>query len=225
MNIIRRIGLLAGLGLTVVAPAGAQEPTKKMVDSPVTELLPTRRAHLIDSVRNADLVSGVRLAPVRPNLSDAERQRRVKQDAIQYAHAIDYSGPRFGLTWLPKSAVDSLKNHNIKVGQTITQYGWQFEHEIHVAEDGPRVLNEWVFLAGGLESGVFLPSVTWLIGARDKAGNEFGVGPNGSVAGVGLAAAGGVTIHSGGINFPLNFAAARSKTGTRYSFLSGFTIH
>ena len=97
--------------------------------------------------------------------------------------------------------------------------------EIHVSEDGPRVLNEWVLLAGGLESGVFLPSMTWLVGARDRNGNEFGVGPNASVAGVGLAAAAGVTIHSGGVNFPMNIAVAKSKTGARVSFLTGFTIH
>jgi hypothetical protein len=149
----------------------------------------------------------------------------VRQEVSEVKRSIDYSGPRFGLTWLPKAAVDSLKARNIKVGQTITQFGWQLEHEIHVSQDGPRVLNEWVFLAGGLESGVFLPSFTWLVGARDKQGNEIGVGPNGSVAGVGLAAAAGVTFHDGGINFPLNFAVAKSKTGARYSVLTGFTIH
>jgi hypothetical protein len=151
--------------------------------------------------------------------------RLARQEILSVARSIDYSGPRFGVTYLPKAAIDSLKAHNISVGTTITQFGWQFEREIHVSPDGPRVLNEWVFLAGGLESGVFLPSLTWLIGARDRTGNEIGVGPNVSVAGVGLAAAAGVTVHDGGVNFPMNVAVAKSKTGARVSFLTGFTIH
>jgi hypothetical protein len=151
--------------------------------------------------------------------------RLASQEVMSVARSIDYSGPRFGITYLPKAAIDSLKAHNISVGTTITQFGWQFEREIHVSPDGPRVLNEWVFLAGGLESGVFLPSLTWLIGARDRTGNEVGVGPNVSVAGVGLAAAAGVTVHDGGVNFPMNVAVAKSKTGARVSFLTGFTIH
>jgi hypothetical protein len=147
------------------------------------------------------------------------------QEVTGWSRSIDYSGPRFGFTYLPKSAVDSLKAHKIDVGTTITQFGWQLEREIHVSPEGPRILNEWVFLAGGLESGVFLPSLTWLVGARDRTGNEIGVGPNASVAGVGLAAAAGVTVHDGGVNFPMNIAVAKSKGGMRVSFLTGFTIH
>ncbi len=67
--------------------------------------------------------------------------------------------------------------------------------------------------------------MTWLIGARDRSGNELGVGPNVSVAGVGMAAAAGITVRSGGVHFPMNIAVAKSKTGSRVSFLTGFTIH
>ena len=160
-----------------------------------------------------------------PSWVTATAVKKAKQEIAVRARSVDYSGPRFGLTYLPQAAVDSLKAHKIQVGTTITQFGWQLENEIHVSEDGPRVLNEWVFLAGGLESGVFLPSLTWLVGARDRGGNEVGVGPNVSVAGVGLAGAAGVTIHSGGVNFPMNVAVAKSKGGMRVSFLTGFTIH
>jgi hypothetical protein len=121
--------------------------------------------------------------------------------------------------------VDSLAGRNIEVDAAITQFGWQLEHEIHVSPEGPMVLNEWVFLAGGLEKGVFLPSVTWLIGARGKSGNEIGFGPNVSIAGVGLAVAGGVTVNSGGLHVPMNIAAASSKGGIRVSFLTGFSLH
>src|SRR3954468_12901271 len=113
-------------------------------------------------------------------------KRKVAQEAADWRRSVDYSGPRFGVTYLPQAAVDSLKNHHIDVNTTITQFGWQLEREIHVSPEGPMILNEWVFLAGGLESGVLLPSVTWLIGARGKTGNEIGFGPNLSVSGVGL---------------------------------------
>jgi hypothetical protein len=107
----------------------------------------------------------------------------------------------------------------------ISQFGWQLEHEIHVSPNGPMVLNEWVFLAGGLERGVFLPSATWLVGARGRTGNEVGFGPNVSIAGVGLAAAAGVTVKNGGLNVPMNVAVASSRGGLRVSFLTGFTLH
>ena len=148
-----------------------------------------------------------------------------RQAVSEWSRSVDYSGPRFGFTYLPDAIVDSLKNHNIDVGATISQFGWQLEREIHVTADGPMVLNEWVFLAGGLEKGVFLPSLTWLVGARGRSGNEVGFGPNVSLAGVGLAVAAGVSVKSGGMNFPMNIAAASSKGGIRVSFLTGFTLH
>ena len=155
----------------------------------------------------------------------AARKAPRGQAVSEWKTTVDYSGPRFGFTYLPKPVVDSLKNHNITVGQTISQFGWQLEHEIHVSPEGPMVLNEWVFLAGGLESGVFLPSATWRVGARGRGGNEIGFGPNVSIAGVGLAVAAGVDVNSGGLHVPMNVAAASSKGGIRVSFLTGFTLH
>jgi hypothetical protein len=208
--------------------SGAQVSNQKYEASPaVLAPVPTRTTTPIiglqDTLRTLDPLRVIR--PGRPTEAAAERAKKVQQEIERVAQSIDYSGPRFGITYLPKAAVDSLKNHNIAVGSTITQFGWQLEREIHISPDGPRILNEWVFLAGGLESGVFLPSLTWLVGARDRSGNEIGVGPNASVAGVGLAAAAGVTVHDGGVNFPMNVAVAKSKTGMRVSFLTGFTIH
>jgi hypothetical protein len=150
--------------------------------------------------------------------------RRGKNATSEWNKTVDFSGPRFGITYLPKAVVDSLKAHDINVGSTISQFGWQLEHEIHVNPEGPMVLNEWVFLAGGLEKGVFLPSASWLVGARGRTGNEIAFGPNVSLAGVGLALAAGVTVKNGGIHFPMNVAAASSRGGIRVSFLTGFTL-
>lgn len=155
----------------------------------------------------------------------SEKKTPREQAVSEWKQTVDYSGPRFGFTYLPQEIVDSLRGRDIDVDQTISQFGWQLEHEIHVTPEGPMVLNEWVFLAGGLEKGVFLPSVTWLVGARGKSGNEVGFGPNVSIAGVGLAIAAGVNMNTGGLHVPMNVAAASSKGGIRVSFLTGFTLH
>src|SRR5262245_35521909 len=45
----------------------------------------------------------------------APRARSRKQAASEWNRSVDYSGPRFGFTYLPAAIVDSLKNHDIEV--------------------------------------------------------------------------------------------------------------
>src|SRR4051812_47074761 len=192
---------------------------------------------LVTAVAQAqDSVSNTRPISIRPPINRAEALRaplmevkaapkQAKPPASGWSRGVDYSGPRFGFTYLPDASVDSLKAHKLDATNIISQFGWQLEHEIQVSETGPTVLNEWVFLAGGLERGIFLPSLTWLVGARGQGGNEIGFGPNVSVAGVGMALAAGVTVNNGGLHVPMNIAAASAKGGIRVSFLTGFTLH
>jgi hypothetical protein len=86
------------------------------------------------------------------------------------------------------------------------------------------VLNEWVALLGGLDQGVAIPSVTWMVGMRTAEGAEFGLGPNVTPAGVALAVSAGVTFRAGILNIPVNFAAVPSKNGSRVSVLTGFVL-
>ena len=79
-------------------------------------------------------------------------------------------------------------------------------------------------LISGLEQGVTLPSLNWLVGIRTATGTEFGIGPNITPVGVGLVVAAGVTVRSGALNIPLNVAAASSKSGMRVSIMTGFNI-
>lgn len=138
---------------------------------------------------------------------------------------IDLSGPRFGLTMLSADTVTALKTErNITVKPMISQFGWQFEKRLYSNGDGVTALTEWVPLISGLEQGLALPSLNWLAGVRTRDGFEFGIGPNISPAGVGLVIAGGVTVRSGALNVPLNFAIASSKHGPRVTILTGFTI-
>jgi hypothetical protein len=141
-----------------------------------------------------------------------------------YARTVSLAGPRFGLTMLNDRIIEKLKERDIDIKPTISQYGWQFERAFYNKHEGPTVLNEWVVLVGGLDQGVAIPSVSWLVGLRTKEGAEFGIGPNITPGGVALALAAGVTFRAGVINVPMNFAVVPSKYGTRVSVLTGFVL-
>ena len=112
----------------------------------------------------------------------------------------ELSGPRLGLTYITPGGITNEID-----GSFITQYGWQFETRF-VSGDELAGLVEWVLLAGGLEKGYVLPSVTSIIGLRAKNGFEIGAGPNLSLAGVGLAFAVGYNFSIGSLNLPLNLS-------------------
>ena len=137
---------------------------------------------------------------------------------------VGLSGPRFGITALSQGVVEKLHERSIDVRSSITQFGWQFEKQFYSRDSGPAVINEWVFLLGGLEQGYTLPSLSWMVGVRSRNGAEVGLGPNITPAGVALALAGGVTFRSGGLNVPVTFAVVPSKAGTRISMLTGFSL-
>lgn len=141
-----------------------------------------------------------------------------------YADRVDLSGPRFGVTLLSDDALDELRLNEIELRPTISQFGWQFEKAFYATDTGVAALNEWVVLFGGLDQGVALPSVSWLVGLRTAEGTEFGVGPNLSAGGVALALAAGVTLRAGVMNVPMNVAVVPAKTGLRISFLTGFNL-
>lgn len=135
------------------------------------------------------------------------------------------SGPRFGITILGPDTVEALRvDHGVTVQPIVSQFGWQFEHSFYVNDDGLSVLTEFVPLLSGLEQGLALPSLNWMVGLRTGAGTEFGLGPNISPVGVGLVLAGGVTVKTGSLNVPLTFAFASSKNGPRISIMTGFNI-
>jgi hypothetical protein len=140
------------------------------------------------------------------------------------AKTVSLSGPRFGFTSLSDGVVAKLHERQIDVKPAITQFGWQFEKEFYSKEGGLAAVNEWVVLVGGMEQGVVLPSVSWLVGLRTSNGAEFGIGPNVTPAGVAMAFAAGVTFRSGVLNVPVNFAVVPSKAGMRVSMLTGFNM-
>lgn len=137
---------------------------------------------------------------------------------------IDLSGPRIGLTVLGPGSIDRLKAEDLHVNPVVSQFGWQFEKRFYTSQEGLTMLTEFVPLLSGLEQGVALPSLNWLVGLRGPSGLEFGIGPNITPLGTGLVVAAGVTVRSGAINVPLNIAVATSKSGARVSIMTGFNI-
>jgi hypothetical protein len=139
--------------------------------------------------------------------------------------SVNLSGPRFGFTSLSQGIVDKLQSERgITVSSGISQFGWQFEKQFYSKSGGIAAVNEFVLLVGGLEQGVALPSLSWMVGLRSPTGLEFGIGPNITPAGVALAVAGGVTFRSGSLNVPVTFAVVPSKDGMRVSMLTGFNF-
>ena len=134
------------------------------------------------------------------------------------------SGPRFGITSLSDGIVQKFADNYIDINPVITQFGWQFEKQFFTKDSGVTMVTEWVALLGGLEQSVALPSLSWLVGVRTRDGAEFGIGPNITPAGTALVFATGMTFRTGAVNVPVNVAVVPSKSGTRVSVLTGFSL-
>ena len=152
------------------------------------------------------------------------------------------AGPRVGFTILTHGSSadfinDRTEDHNgdyIEAQKMafISQYGWQWESRF--ADNGDFAgLVEWVVLVGGMEQGLFLPSVSSLVGVRNGSGFEVAGGPNLSLSGVGMVFTVGKNFQSGNLNFPVNIAFVPGKssawgnddpTGARISLMLGFNM-
>ncbi len=148
-----------------------------------------------------------------PRIPDPVRSSRIELD-----------GPRVGITALSSGVRARLAEQQIEVGGMISQFGWQFERQFMGAGEGVAPVTELVLLVGGLDQGVFLPSVSWIVGLRTTGGTEFGVGPNITPAGSALAIALGTTIRQPAITIPITLAVVPSRSGTRVSLLTGWTM-
>jgi hypothetical protein len=137
--------------------------------------------------------------------------------------SLSLSGPRMGITVLTgESARIAREDHGVD-RPVVTQFGWQFERRFLHQDTGPSGVFEWVFLVGGLEQGAFFPSLSWITGVRTPSGIEVGAGPNITPLGLGFAVAGGISLRSGYMQFPINVALVSSENGVRTSALVGFT--
>ena len=152
------------------------------------------------------------------------------------------AGPRVGLTYISEGATADFLREGFKddgegiYGSTgsafTTQYGWQWETRF--ADGGGDVVGivEWIALVAGMEQGKFLPSLTSVIGIRTSSGFEIGVGPNLSLAGVGMIMGIGKNFKSGDLNIPVNLVfspgrklqSSTNNNGLDYEYNSGARI-
>ena len=63
---------------------------------------------------------------------------------------------------------------------------------------------EWIGLIAGMEQGLFLPSISSLVGLRTSKGIEFAAGPNLSLSSVGMVITGGYNFTYGKLVMLLN---------------------
>ncbi len=147
------------------------------------------------------------------------------------AQVVKLSGPRIGGTIITPGASTDFIQNDLRVpgdegwgdGSTafVSQYGWQLETRFI---DGDEIsgLVEWVFLVGGMERGLFLPSVSSLFGMRAKGGFEAALGPNLSLSGIGMVLAVGYTIQTETLNIPINLSFVPGKSMTYDDYSSGW---
>ena len=154
--------------------------------------------------------------------------------SISQAQVVKLSGPRIGATVVTAGSATDIIQNGLFPGDEgfgysstalITQYGWQLESKFMESDDISGLV-EWVFLVGGMERGLFLPSVSSLFGMRAKSGFEGALGPNLSLSGIGMVLAVGYTFTSGNLNIPVNLSFVPGKMKTcegqdAYTYVSG----
>ncbi|MDG1850020.1 MAG: hypothetical protein P8I82_06010 [Flavobacteriales bacterium] len=123
-----------------------------------------------------------------------------------YASIKNLSGPRIGITYVTSGELTrNLKKELGVNSQMVSQFGYQFEKQV-MGDDQIAGLVEGILFVGGLEYGLFLPSLSGMFGARFSSGYEFAVGPNLSLSGATLVIGAGRTLDLGNLYIPINIA-------------------
>lgn len=142
-------------------------------------------------------------------------------DDINKDETVSLSGPRLGISYLHgdmPAAFDTLES-----GYYTTQFGYYFEYQF-VKADNLALATDIILLMGGMEKGMFVPSLTWVTGFRLPNNLEFGFGPNYTpLVGLGYTVATGMTFKYGNLYLPINVAFVFSRDSQRISFLTGFS--
>ena len=131
------------------------------------------------------------------------------------------AGPKVGITIVSSGSLASILRKDVsmfsdevreewtgstgKYGAVMSQYGWQWESRFSDAGNITGIV-EWIALVGGMEKGMFLPSVSSMVGVRTSKGIEFAVGPNLSLGGIAMVFGAGYNFKFGELNVPVNIA-------------------
>jgi len=154
------------------------------------------------------------------------------------------AGPKVGVTMVQSGSLASILRKDVsmfsddirqewtgstgKYGAVMSQYGWQWETRF---SDGGNVTGivEWIALVGGMEKGMFLPSVSSMVGLRNSKGIEFTVGPELSLGGLAMLIGAGYNFKFGELNVPVSITYVPSQNRTyhhdaEYSYDNGEEI-
>jgi hypothetical protein len=148
---------------------------------------------------------------------------------VQAQKRLNLTGPRWGVTVLVgEISEDSILGKTAEdiIGElpaAISQFGVHFEHRL-LSGAGVDGVIEFIALAGGMDRGVILPSLSLPVGVRATSGWEVGFGPNYSLEGLGYVIAMGKTFEYGDICFPFNVSIVLHENGQRISLLTGYGI-
>ena len=142
------------------------------------------------------------------------------------------AGPRIGITMVTPGLLANILKKDVslfsdenenreswdgtslgKYGAVMSQYGWQWESRFADGGDVTGIV-EWIALVGGMEKGMFLPSVSSMVGVRTAKGIEFAVGPNLSLGGIAMVIGAGYNFKFGKLNLPVNIAYVPSMDKT-----------
>ena len=140
------------------------------------------------------------------------------------------AGPRIGITMVTPGLLANILKKDVslfsdenreswdgtslgKSGAVMSQYGWQWESRFADAGNVTGIV-EWIALVGGMEKGMFLPSVSSMVGVRTASGIEVAVGPNLSLGGIAMVIGAGYNFKFGNLNLPVNIAYVPSMNKT-----------
>jgi len=140
------------------------------------------------------------------------------------------AGPRVGITMVTPGLLANILKKDVsffsdenqeswngtslgEYGAVMSQYGWQWESRF---ADGGQVTGivEWIALVGGMDKGMFLPSVSSMVGVRTASGVEFAAGPNLSLGGIAMVIGAGYNFKFGNLNLPVNIVYVPSMNKT-----------
>lgn len=203
----------------------ADNPDGPLISLWRSDVLMIRYANGVKEVFNAPAIAGPASLPPAGAAALPAQVPTVGNQApgdATLGDPIRLDGPRVGLTFLSAGVVNKARERGTDIGPVVTQFGWQFETRLFRLPNGLSGLVEFVPLVGGLEQGLFLPSVSGLLGLRGAKGFEFGVGPNVTPLGTSVVLALGTSIQANGVNFPVNLAVVPGRDGMRMSLLVGF---
>lgn len=139
------------------------------------------------------------------------------------------SGPRLGITIVPRDQPIGKALDRMGIGTTISQFGWHFEHLVIPSGGGPAFTMQFTPLVGGVEYGKIIITTTLALGIRLPNGIEFGMGPNflfedqlGSSSALMMAV--GKSLNYGGVSIPIDLVYVTNRNGSRFAIMFGYAI-